>query len=324
MIKMIFKRFIFSVVCLSIVSCGSATIGPELVATENKVVLVQDVPAAETTPRNFRTTDIIYDFLEKERSAISTKGLVDLRASGSAEFSEKALLWLNQRLGEDLIIVDLRQESHGFINGAAVTWYAKNNWLNLGKLHDQALQDEASRLNALAQDKVVRIYDGNGVKHEIKDFGKSIEIRQVCSEQQLTAQYNIRYFRLTVPDHMRPSDEEADRFVAFVRNLSGRDWLHFHCRAGMGRTTTFLVMYDMMRNADKVSLDDIIARHAAVEPNYNLFKTREGSREEIYKDRIDFVRLFYEYSKAFCAGDKASWSEWLKKVERDVHSWAGE
>jgi len=314
MIKMIFRWLIFGVVCLSTIGCKSAIVDPEFVIAEKEIVLVQDVPVGQITPKNFRTTDNIYAFLEKEKSAISTKGLMDLRASGSAEFSEAALLWLKQRLGESLIIVDLRQESHGFINGAAVTWYAKDNWLNLGKAHDAALQDETVRLNALAREKVACIYDSRQVKHGMRDPGKFVEIERVSSEQQLAAQHNIGYLRLTVPDHMRPSDEEVDHFVVFVRTLGDRDWLHFHCRAGMGRTTTFLVMYDMLRNADKVSLGDIVARHAAVEPNYDLFRSRDGSsREAIYKDRLDFVRRFYEYSKAFRSGDKAGWTEWLKR-----------
>lgn len=316
---MFFRRFLFGVVCLSIVGCASRVIEPELVAAEKEIVLVQDIPADEIMPKNFRTADTIHAFLEKEKSVINTRALVDLRASGSAGFSETALTWLKQRLGEGLIIVDLRQESHGFINGAAVTWYAQNNWVNLGKTREQALQDEIGRLDALARDKAVCVYDAEAIKHKIKDPGRFVEIEQVRSEQQLAKQYNIRYFRLTVPDHMRPSDEDVDRFVAFVCALEDEDRPHFHCRAGIGRTTTFLVMYDMMHNADRVSMDDIVARQVAVLSNYDLLKVKSKKLPgETYKNRADFLRLFYEYAKAFCAGDKASWSEWLGGREKIV------
>lgn len=317
--KGFFRYFILSAACLFIVGCSLSTTGPDSVVAEKRVVLVQDVSADAVMPRNFRTTDTICAFLENSKSTIDTKGLIGLCAVGSAEFSEAGLSWLKRRFGDSLIIVDLRQESHGFVNGAAVTWYARNNWVNLGKAHEEALRDENIRLNTLARDKVIRVYDGKAVKHGVEDSGKFVEIERVRSEQELAGQYNIRYFRLTVPDHMRPSDEEVDRFVAFVRNLGDGDWLHFHCRAGMGRTTTFLVMYDMLRNADKVSLDDIIARQAAVPPNYYLFKSREGSPQRgMYEDRTKFVKLFYEYAKAFCAGEKANWTEWLRRSGRKI------
>ena len=35
---------------------------------------------------------------------------------------------------------------------------------------------------------------------------------------------------------------------------------HFHCKEGIGRTTTFMIMYDIMKNYKEVSLNDIIKR----------------------------------------------------------------
>lgn len=312
--KIFFKRLLFIVACFAVIGCQSIAIEYEPLVAGKEIVLVQDLSADKITPENFRTAETIRVSLEKRNSMISAQGLKDLRASGSSEFSEAGLIWLKQHLGENLIIVDLRQESHGFLNGAPITWYAQDNWLNLGKTRQQALQDESARLAALTRDKSARVYNAKAVKHGINDPGEGIEVKRAWSEQEWVERHKIRYFRLTVPDHMRPANEDVDLFVAFFRTLSDKDWLHFHCRAGIGRTTTFLAMSDMMRNADRVSLEDIVARQAAVMPHYDLFGLKsKGPREEIYKSRADFLRLFYEYAKAFRAGDKSSWSEWLKK-----------
>ena len=316
--KIFFIWFLFSAINLSVVNLELVAVEPEFAVSKKEIVLVRDVPANEKPPKNFRTADTIRSFLEGEKSVITAEGLIGLRASGSAQPSERGLSWLKKRLGDDLIIMDLRQESHGFINGAAVTWYAPNNWINFGKTHEEALLDESTRLDALAQDNRVHLYDGKAIKHGIKDSGEVFEIKQVRSEQQLNKQNSIRYLRLMVPDHMRPSDEEVDRFIAFVRTLDDKDWLHFHCRAGMGRTTTFFVMYDMLRNADKASLEDIVARHATATPNYDLFKHREGPRKNGYLDRTNFIRRFYGYAKAFKRGENANWTEWLRKHERKI------
>jgi len=100
-------------------------------------------------PRNFRTT---YDpfaitiSLEKKPTRL---GLDELNASGSAQFSEKSFLEILKTLPINtfnLVIVDLREESHGFINGNAVTWRGENDWGNMYKSDEEILSDESQRL----------------------------------------------------------------------------------------------------------------------------------------------------------------------------------
>ena len=279
-----------------------------------KVLLVRDLPAGKL-PDNFRTMEMLSAALKKARSPVSTEGLDSLRASGSAEPWEAAFPVLKERFGKDLVLVDLRQESHGFLNGAPVVWYLPpGDWINLGKTRDETLQDEKDRLAGLGREKTTRVHEDNWIPTRIQGPGETEKILSVASEEELARRCGIRSFRLTVPDHMRPSDEDVDRFITLVRGLGAKDWLHFHCHAGMGRTTTFLVMYDMLKNADRVSLDDIITRQAAAGPRYNVFRDESGSPwEEVFREREAFVRQFYEYAKTFRAGSKASWTEWLKK-----------
>jgi hypothetical protein len=71
-------------------------------------------------------------------------------------------------------------------------------------------------------------------------------------------------------------------------------------------------MYDMMRNARKVSLDDILKRQwllggvdLRVEP------PRDDWRHAGAVARKQFLEKFYQYCKANSDGFKQSWSEWL-------------
>lgn len=48
-----------------------------------------------------------------------------------------------------IIIVDLRQESHGFINGVAISWVDNHNKANKGLTKEAVLSDENTRLTRL-------------------------------------------------------------------------------------------------------------------------------------------------------------------------------
>jgi Protein-tyrosine phosphatase. len=117
------------------------------------------------------------------------------------------------------------------------------------------------------------------------------------------------YIRVTVTDTERPEDDMVDYFVKKVRKLPEDTWLHFHCKAGMGRTTTFMAMYDMMKNSKKVSLEDIMERQELL-GGVKLLKPVGGKESESQK-RSDFLRQFYQYTKENNDNFKTSWSQWL-------------
>ena len=49
-----------------------------------------------------------------------------------------------------ICIVDLREESHGFFDGIAVSWYGEHDWGNVGLTQEEALADEAERIHGAA------------------------------------------------------------------------------------------------------------------------------------------------------------------------------
>jgi len=57
----------------------------------------------------------------------------------------------------------------------------------------------------------------------------------------------VEYVRLPVTDHCPPRGDTLVRFIDLSQRIDwDRDWIHFHCRGGSGRTAMFLAMYDML------------------------------------------------------------------------------
>jgi len=74
------------------------------------------------------------------------------------------------------------------------------------------------------------------------------------------------------------------------------------------------VLYDMLRNASLVSLEDIVERQKILSRGYDVLQPDEpGNWKAPYAaDRAAFIRAFYEYARANPNGRPQLWSEWLK------------
>jgi inositol hexakisphosphate len=277
-------------------------------------VLIWDVSHKldNSLPRNFRTTD---DPLKADNGKLpANTGLVDLHASGGGEFSAKGLKLLLERTRGPVSVFDLRQETHIFVNGLPISWFATNDWANVGRTHAAIEVDETARVKSLTPGSEI-VVAGDGVKKSglASSAPKHVVVEHASTERDIVESDNVAYVRLTVTDHARPLDEEVDRFIQAVRALPETGWAHFHCEAGRGRTTTFMVLYDMLRNASRVTLEDIAGRQKLLGYNYDVLRPAEsGSWKAPYTDdRIAFVRAFYRYARANPGGRPQLWSEWL-------------
>jgi protein-tyrosine phosphatase len=257
-------------------------------------------------PVQFRDTASIYS-----KGAVSLGNLAALNISGSCQYSEAQLENLVKKIGVDkftVYLVDLRQESHVFLNGIPVSWYAVNDWANVGRSLEWIQNDEnlhLIRIVAARSIVVSTLVKGESGQFSTKD-PVTVEAQDATTEMGLAHQLGIDYIMIPVSDHCRPTDDMVDRFVTFVRRLEANAWLHFHCHGGDGRTTTFMTLYDIIRNAGSLTLEDIAARQSLI-GEYDLFK---GS-SEAYKLRTKFITAFYAYVKD---GGYASmsWSEWVQ------------
>jgi protein-tyrosine phosphatase len=280
-------------------------------------VLIWDVDLnlANDPPRNLRTTDDpVSPGTSEAPSALL--GLRDLRASGSGEFTPEGLKLVLARTRGPVTVFDLRQETHIFVNGLPVSWYASRDWSNVGRSQSEIEADEAARVASLKPESKIEIRPGHAVKHGGANSvaPQQVTVDRASIERDIVQPAGAGYVRITVTDHARPIDDEVDSFILAVRALPENAWAHFHCEAGLGRTTSFMVLYDMLRNANRVSLEDIVQRQKVLSHGYDVLQPDEpGNWKAPYAaERANFIRGFYNYSRANPNGRPLLWSEWLK------------
>ncbi|WP_248924649.1 hypothetical protein [Paenibacillus hamazuiensis] len=261
-------------------------------------------------PAKFRTTSMEVKAESGELPDLS--GFRQLKISGSGQFSQSGLKTMAQAIAHPaIIIVDLRQESHGFVNGAAVNWFAPHNAVNKGYGNDEVLRREKEALEKLRQEDpfVFDHVEGKsaGVHEPIAGM------KTVLSEEEAVRREGLMYVRFFVTDHHHPSAAETDRFIRFVKTLTDDVWLHFHCRGGVGRTTTFMLMYDMLRNVPDVNFEDFLRRQRLI-GGRDMFRMdpKEPYKYAAAIDRLEFIRTFHEYCVQNCGnGYEVPWSQWF-------------
>lgn len=236
----------------------------------------------------------------------SLEGLYELGASASAQFSESGLVKILKKIpSEHIIIVDLRMESHGFVDGTAVSWYGMRNWTNLGLTLDEIKADEQERLTWLRELGQIEIALSGDIVH--------IPFETVITEEELASKHGCHYLRVPVADHRRPLDEHVDRFVAAMKNLPPEAWVHFHCSAGKGRATTFMILYDIMKNGHEVSLPHIMKRQALIGgKDFTNPSFKDKWKVPYQKERLKFIEDFYRYWLE--TEGEISWTEWKAQV----------
>jgi hypothetical protein len=245
-----------------------------------------------------------------------------LNASASGQFSAQELEQLFEAIPvakKNVWIIDLRQESHGFINGVPKSWYTYRNTANFDKSAAQILRLEKNLLAQFRKQPEVQVYelkkssDGAALGENPSTFHTML----VQSEQQLVQTKGAQYKRFYVLDHHKPSDITVDQFISFIKDqVQADDWVHFHCRGGKGRSSTFIAMYDMILNAHNTKFDDIIKRQVEM-GNIRLDLTSINA-EKLWKldastDRYKFLKQFYTYVVDPVGYAKHSWSAWQKQ-----------
>ncbi len=279
-------------------------------------VLKVDRQDISQLPRNFRISNDPFKATLKDGSIPSRAGMDKVRASASSIFSEKEFEQVLAKLpvaSNKVIVVDLRQESHGYLNGTAVSWYALNNWGNDGKTLAQVKPIERELLNNALANSPVTIYNFDDDKN-VLTTSFQMTVNSARTEEEMVRSHGAGYYRLALSDHFRPEDQYVDEFVEWYKQLPKDAWLHIHCFAGMGRTTIFMAMVDILQNAKKVSFDDIVGRQALIGiVDLRDIGNKQNWKRKAYIERLQFTKHFYEYVKQSPKEFPVKYSEWAKK-----------
>jgi hypothetical protein len=236
-----------------------------------------------------------------------------LAASSSAQFDAQGLQYLRDLVqqtapGHQLVILDLRQEAHGFLNeGLPVSWYGFRNQANVGKTAVQILQQERCYLQQLRQLRraVIFPFRKNLVGQIIPETGQQIEVQAAYTEASLAKRHGVAYHRFYWTDHLGPTAADLEAFLAVYQCLPQCSWLHMHCRGGAGRAPLLLAIYDILRHGKHESLATILRRHPKV-----YKKQVVAWKRQAYRARQRLLVDLHAYVVATSVINKASWKTW--------------
>jgi len=222
-----------------------------------------------------------------------------LNISGSAQFIPSQVENIKNSINkEDIYIVDLRQESHGFLNDIAVKYYSPSKLLNKGFTSAETLADEKSKFGAITPGTKINLYNKRG---KLKD---TITVETSEIEPDLVKKHGLNYILFATRDGHIPSLEVVDEFVEFVKNTPKTTHLHFHCAHGKGRTTTFMALFQMMNNESGKTLNEILEEQVKAG---GRILTNNATRAE-------FLQSFYDYTlKNSKDNYKIPYSKWVSQ-----------
>jgi protein-tyrosine phosphatase len=245
------------------------------------------IDSGEDHPRSIKPSELTHfsdTFIPKRFRSIDA-----LECSGSQQYTPEELREIiTEKIPhpkEKIIFVDLREE-----------------------LHFMTYPDATASIQS-AKAKAYNGLSAPAIGEEEEKFVRSHPFYQ--TEEECVKKLGALYYRIPVTDATRPEDSDVDRFITFLRGIQGKNyWLHFHCLAGLGRTTTFMAMYEMIRTAsfEGTSFEDIIRYQHQIGGANLAFMWYSSSRAQW----MSFLQNFYEYSKyGFHRG--VSWSQWLEQ-----------
>ena len=224
-----------------------------------------------------------------------------LSISGSGQMSPEGLRWLYGRLKDRAVyVVDLRQEPHGFADGVPVSWHTRGNAANAGLSAGEVERREMSLLMS-GVGRSMTAYPMGRMDIESGMAAVSFTPSHVSTERMEAELAGLRYVRISAVDMRWPDPEAVDEFMDFYRELSGSRWVHFHCQAGRGRTTTFMALYEILACPNE-TVEQVAAHQKEI-----------GGIDLAAAGRLEQLRLFHRFAdETRPGGFVMRWSDWLR------------
>lgn len=288
---------------------------------KGKTLVLNMLNETKLSLSNFRSSQ---DLWLDENVPFNSAGLKDFQASGSNQYSKAGLKLFLNKVKEhtpNVVVVDLRHDDHLFVNDLNVSTFETKEALLKPRSPEEIKKSEIAIKNDLQKEKALQLHaiDTKYPKNVFDNrFTLLLKPEKVETPEEVVTSFGAEYLLIGSKRFSEASDEDVDRFISFYKSKPKDTWYHFHCKKGKSRTTFFLVIYDMMQNADKLSMTEIVERQKAI-GGIDLFDITPkdptwGDEKESKKQWIQFLTRFYEYCKENKEGGFAtSWAEWSKE-----------
>lgn len=320
----LFLKVLLSLILLSYLNypdSGAATDYPSQMEEVGLPVVNSMIGGTGLRPRSFRSSEIVPFGRLKQ---INTEGLDSLHVSGSSqpspnEMDEVKKFWGKRRVHwialrkEEVVAVEPKD------GGAIVLsllhrlkWWSGED--ARGQISvDQIHAAERAAIEALKQQEKVTLFGNRDLDPSLEKgeayelwYGLNIDVDKVYTLQELVEKRGMIYHRVIDNKFGPISWDSIDHLVSILKEVPVNDAVHMHCKKGQSRTTIAMVIFDMMRNADKVRGEEIIRRQgpfglggASLEAD----QVTPGKGGTPYKDSWEKILLtFYDY----CLANKAS------------------
>ncbi|MGL5617282.1 MAG: fused DSP-PTPase phosphatase/NAD kinase-like protein [Sarcina sp.] len=202
-----------------------------------------------------------------------------LSISSSGQFNEKQLENLMERINEKrILIVDLRMESHGFINGES--FYFEGTEIERdGLLSNEIFVEEIKDLEKIKEKKNIDLYNEN------KKILEKIEVIKMKNEAEVVYSKNLEYMKLAIKKGEVPSMDVVDNFINIFKNKPKDVHLHFHCDNGSNRSKMLLIMWEIINNS-KIDFNELISE---MKSKYN-YSFEDKKQEGFFVEFYNYVR----------------------------------
>ena len=271
-------------------------------------------PKMLRTCRDAFRAELVEQLLSEGGTLPSREALDDLRISGSAQFGKAGLGAVRDAVvaaggvAELVVVCDLRGEPHMVLNGFPVSWYNKGDKLgsNLPPVEcDELTRKYVRTLSEHSEVDVRKVLTKGewGTPEETRTQSVAVTLLQT-EEMLVHREFGMGYNRVPITDHEAPELADADQLVAFYQSSPPSLWWHFHCAGGKGRTTTAMVLIDMLRTRHLhplLSAQDIVNRQWLI-GGLRLDPPETPAEHDRWKHRDaqtrrQFIELFYRYTR---------------------------
>lgn len=246
---------------------------------------------------------------------VNTEGLNTLNAYGSAYIFYPELEKQFKDNEKKIYVISLLKDEIYYYKGHCLRWYG------MGYMKHDLGKDLFP--NKVLKKTLINFIYGSPPIHDLSLLQTERQIVQsLGGDYYIPFKNNINWLG---------NQNFVDEMVTFFESLPQNAHLYIHCAFGRGRTTTFLVLYDIFRNGKTVPLKDIANRHYCL-GRENVLNTTLWAKgtwtQEGLDARKELVERFYAYITDPLGYGHQSWTQWmasngLQKKEITIHRTKG-